>query len=302
MTVHEMADKKKVLFVVNPIAGGSDKQDFLDFLPNFCFENNFDFKVLSTKGVDDYQSIEKKIKEFLPDILAAAGGDGTSNLVARFAVKEKIPLAVIPLGSANGLATELSIPKNYPEALQIIASGKEVKMDTLTINGHLCLHLSDIGFNARCIQRFEQNSTRGWYGYAKEFFKELFNSKSSKYVFQTERKTFKRRAVMVVLANASRYGTGVMINPNGRHDDGKFELIIIKAYGLRAMISILWALLTGDIEKTRFVKIESLQKVKILKKRHQPVHVDGEILPETTRVEAEINPGSLRVLVDSVIR
>jgi diacylglycerol kinase (ATP) len=297
-----MADFKKILFVVNPIAGGSDKQDFLDFLPEFCSENSFQYKVYVTTGVEDDKAIEEKIKDFQPDILAAAGGDGTSNMVARFAVKEKIPLAVIPLGSANGLATELNIPKNYPDALQIIASGKEMRMDTLTVNGRLCLHLSDIGFNARCIQRFEQNSTRGWYGYAKEFFKELFNSKSSKYVFQTERKTFKRRALMVVLANASRYGTGVLINPQGRLNDGKFELIIIKAYSFWSLLAILWAIIVKDIEKTKYVKIESLQKVKILKKRQQPVHVDGEILPETTRVEAEINPGALRVLVDSVIQ
>jgi diacylglycerol kinase (ATP) len=33
---------------------------------------------------------------------------------------------------------------------------------------------------------------------------------------------------MVVIANSKKYGTGVVINPDGVMNDGKFELVILK--------------------------------------------------------------------------
>jgi hypothetical protein len=33
---------------------------------------------------------------------------------------------------------------------------------------------------------------------------------------------------MIVIANLKKYGTGVIINPSGIMNDGKFELVVLK--------------------------------------------------------------------------
>ena len=60
-----------------------------------------------------YQSCkEKKWKKVLKkpcDIVAVAGGDGTVGKVARELIEKRIPIAVLPLGTANNIAKSLGI-------------------------------------------------------------------------------------------------------------------------------------------------------------------------------------------------
>ena len=47
-------------------------------------------------------------------------------------------------------------------------------------------------------------------------------------IIQTEKEEIKRRAFMVVIANASKYGTGALINPEGNLHDGLFEIVVVR--------------------------------------------------------------------------
>jgi diacylglycerol kinase (ATP) len=289
---------KKILFVVNPIAGGNDKGAFIAYLPEFARENNFSYQIFKTSGTDDLPKLKQEIENFSPNLTVAVGGDGTCNLTAKAIANTDYIMGIIPFGSANGLATELTIPKVYEEALRVLLSGKPKSIDTVLVNGHLCLHISDIGINARTIKRFEEEKIRGIFGYAKQFFKELWGARPAKFVFILDNgKTFKKKAHLVAIANAAKYGTGAVINPNGKMDDGKFELVIVKPYPFWALFSLAMAIFLGYLDKIKYAKIESFEKIKIVKKKTQPLHIDGEIVEETTVVEAVINPASVKVVV-----
>ena len=45
---------------------------------------------------------------------------------------------------------------------------------------------------------------------------------------ETDTETVKRKAFMVAIANASKYGTGATINPDGKIDDGLFEIVVVR--------------------------------------------------------------------------
>jgi diacylglycerol kinase family enzyme len=90
---------------------------------------------------------------------------------------------------------------------------------------------------------------------------------------------------MIVIANSQKYGTGVTINPNGKMDDGKFEIVILKNLDLLVFGKIVTGnmpLDTGDIE------IISTDKAKIT--TDIPVHfqVDGEYYSEITELDIKI--------------
>jgi diacylglycerol kinase family enzyme len=53
------------------------------------------------------------------DIVAAIGGDGTVNEVSRGLIDSSIIMAIIPIGSGNGLAHFLNIPINTRKAIQV---------------------------------------------------------------------------------------------------------------------------------------------------------------------------------------
>ena len=142
---------RKILFVINPIAGGENKDAFRQNLTIFASQSQSIIEEYLTTGVNDEENIKLKIDEFNPNIAVAVGGDGTLLLVARCILKSNIVLGIVPFGSANGMATELQIPNDKDLALDIILHGKDILIDTLLIDKkYPCLHIGDIGFKKNC--------------------------------------------------------------------------------------------------------------------------------------------------------
>lgn len=56
--------------------------------------------------------------------------------------------------------------------------------------------------------------------------------------FKVGKREIKTSAAMVVIANATKYGTGFEINPNGKLDDDVFEVILIKEYAVMEILKI----------------------------------------------------------------
>jgi diacylglycerol kinase (ATP) len=49
-------------------------------------------------------------------------------------VNTAIPLGIIPIGSGNGLASNLKIPKNIEKAMQKIKANNQIKIDVGVFN------------------------------------------------------------------------------------------------------------------------------------------------------------------------
>jgi diacylglycerol kinase (ATP) len=86
----------------NPHAGSGDhsKKDMLEVLSSAGFRVTY----CSTKGPD----FKAMLKE-TADMVVVAGGDGTVRKVITGIVDRAIPIAILPLGTANNLATSLGI-------------------------------------------------------------------------------------------------------------------------------------------------------------------------------------------------
>ncbi|UII33898.1 diacylglycerol kinase family lipid kinase [Fulvivirga ulvae] len=288
----------KILFVVNPISGGIDKSDLKTELKSCCTESNVAFDLIETKGEDDHRLISEEIEKSKPDAVVACGGDGTINLVAQVLLGKGISLGIIPLGSANGLATELLIPKNIRKAVKIIIKNHVIDMDVLRINGKfLSLHLSDVGFNAKLIKNFDEGGSRGKLAYAAHFFKVLFKKAPSKYTFIMGENSFRRRAEMVVFANASKYGTGAVVNPDGCLYDKKFEVCIFKPYPWYAIFRLAFDFFTGRMKQSPYVKIFSTTNIVVRSKKKVPLQVDGEVMGDFKQVKVTLEDVPLPIIV-----
>jgi len=291
--------REKFLFVINPIAGGLDKSAYIKKLDDIFEIRNKKFKVLETRGKeDDKKRIANTTDDYQPDVVVAVGGDGTINLVAEALHQKNVLFGIIPLGSANGLATELDINDDVMEATNLLFSGVEKPVDAVIINDkHICLHLSDLGLNAKVVKRFEENKQRGMIGYLRQFIREVRATKPKKFRFFINDRQFKKSAHMVVIANASMYGTGAIVNPVGRLDDGRFEICIVKPFPFYALFAITFQLFLGTLKASRYVDIISTQKVIIQNLSREALQIDGEVHDYPKKVVAKISKHAYRLIV-----
>ncbi|WP_207496713.1 diacylglycerol/lipid kinase family protein [Aridibaculum aurantiacum] len=284
----------KYLFVINPISGGREKGEFEPTIRAY-FENlPHTIEFYNLTGKNDAQQLTAKLVKMQPHKVIAVGGDGTVSMVAKTLLSTGIQMGIIPAGSANGMARELNIPIALNDALKIVETGVIKKADVISINNQVCLHLSDIGLNARLIKYFEEGNTRGKLGYAKVAIKTLLRKTYMQLIIETQGKQLKRNAFMVVLANASKYGTGAVINPEGDLYDGLFEVVIIRKLPLSELFKMWFRPRPFNPENIEVIHAESVH-IKTPKRVH--FQVDGEYLGKVKSVSAEILPGQLHILL-----
>ncbi len=279
----------KLLIVINPISGGIKKENIIKKIDGFCEEHNCKNAFYKTTGDSDVSKINQELANKNYDVVVAAGGDGTVNMTAETAIRSNIPLGIIPLGSANGIATELGIPGNINQALEQILQGKRKKIDVLQINSKISIHISDFGLNANVIYRFEKDKSRGFLAYIRHYLLEMFTIKGSHYIIETDKEKRKLKATMLLIANSSKFGTGIRINPEGRIDDGLFEIIVIRSYKTRELIRKFIKFIKGHIDHFELIERTQTRKAIIYNHDGKILQIDGELSgkPEKINVSSK---------------
>lgn len=285
----------KILFVINPISGGKTKMEWETSIKQFFKELPFDIDFFVLDGKNDVESVNYWINTVQPQTVVAVGGDGTVSLVAKQIIGKGVNLGILPAGSANGMAKELGIPDDPDAAMQIIANGHIKAADAIQINkDHICLHLSDIGLNAQLIKHFEEGKLRGKWGYATKVLKTLWTKSTMKVRIITDNHEVEHVALMVVLANATKYGTGAVINPVGDLYDGQFEVVIMRRLAISELFKMWFRPQPFNPKKIRIFPATS---VFIQTRRKVHFQVDGEYLGRVKQVEANILKGQLKLVV-----
>lgn len=283
--------------MINPISGDLNKEELAAKIETFFDDNSKEIKILYTTGKDDDSQIKKYLEEFKPHIVVAVGGDGTVNLVAKHLIHKDIIMGILPMGSGNGLSKDLGIPQNNPDkVLEMLKNPKVIEMDTLTANNHFFLHLADIGFNAHIVRLFSKGKKRGLISYIKYTVKEFYKYKTSRYTVDSDYGRFEGRAFMITIANSNQFGSNLTINPNGKYDDGLFEVIIIKRFPRSESFRLFFQLLFKKIIFSPYCIILRCKEVQISSTRKKTVQIDGEIAGRFDKVKVDINPNSLKVI------
>ena len=252
-------------------------------------------KVYETTGKNDLKEIQTLYNQYNPERIIIAGGDGTIKMVAEAMEQYDIILGILPAGSANGLSVDLNLPSSIEENLRIAFLHHYIEMDMICINGKKSIHLSDLGLNDKKIKNYEQSDLRGFWGYALQAFSALKESEEPFIAtILANNEEVEHTARMLVIANSQKYGTGVVINPNGAMNDGKFELVILKSLDLLLIGKIITGNMPIDSDD---IVIISTDKATI--KTDYPVNfqIDGEYCGAQTNLEVHILHKQMKIAI-----
>lgn len=287
--------KKTVIMVVNPISGDVDKVAFTEAAKAFADKENLEFIQYETTGNNDISKIKALYEQHKPERILVTGGDGTIKEVAEALEQHDVIIGILPAGSANGLSVDLNLPDALEENLKIAFHNNYMEMDMICINGKKSLHLSDLGLNAQLVKNYENSSTRGMIGYALQAITTLSEQEEPfKATITANNQTTECVARMIVIANSQKYGTGVIINPTGVMNDGKFEIVILKNLDLLVFGKIITGNMPADSDD---VEIISTDKAKISLENAVSFQIDGEYIGQETELDIYILPGQMKVAI-----
>jgi YegS/Rv2252/BmrU family lipid kinase len=285
----------KILFIINPISGGKEKIEWENQIRNYFKISPHQMEFFLLTGESDESSIAHHINSVKPDRVVTVGGDGTVKMVAELLQDKEISMGIIPAGSANGMAKELSIPTEIFAALEVAVNGHPTAIDIIRINDEeICIHLSDIGLNAMLVKYFESSEKRGMWGYGQAVFRVLYKKQKMYVTIKTDEGTIKRKAYMVVLANARKYGTGGNINPEGDVTDGFFEVVIMRKINL---FEILKGIMTNKPFRPEKIEVIKTKSVELSTLKRAYFQVDGEYRGKIRDLKAEIVPHAITVML-----
>lgn len=287
----------KLLFIINPGSGSHDL-NLKEVISAHFDSKHSEIDLFELPEDCSLEKIKEKIKSAKADRVVAVGGDGTLKLVAECLLHTETPIGIIPAGSANGMAKELGIPTDIEQALAILDEGYLQKIHVVKLNDEICIHLSDLGFNAYLVKKFDTLPQRGMWGYAKATWHALWNHKRMDVQLKIKNETITSKAAMVAIANATMYGTGLKINPDGKLDDDLFEVVLVKDYSYMEILKIWITKLPFNPKK---IEVFQTAEVKISSKHKAHFQIDGEYIEKVNTVEAKILPAAITVVLPGAL-
>ncbi len=141
--------------IFNPISGqGNPDQDLA--LIRSILEPQIQLNVILTDPEIDPGEQAKEAMKGETDLVIASGGDGTISAVAAAVIETKIPLGVIPRGTANAFSVALGIPTNLYAACETILAGTTRVVDVARCNDVPMILLAGIGLEAETVAKADR--------------------------------------------------------------------------------------------------------------------------------------------------
>ena len=293
--------KKKIIFIINPISGHHNKNNFPNLVEKHIDKNQYEYSIVFTEYAGHATELTKKAIEDDFDYIAAVGGDGTINEVAKCLIGKRQILVIVPLGSGNGLARHLELPFK-PERLisEVINKGKVYKIDTAVMNDIPFISIAGIGFDALIADYFAKDENRGFMTYAKLVTEKYPNYRQKEYtLILDDEKTIECKPFFVTFANSSQFGYNAEISPKASVQDGLIDVCIFKKPTFLEVPIVATYFLAKQIDKSNFIDIYKAKKIKVTRKVAEVANIDGEAIEMSKDITVEIIPLSLNILLNS---
>jgi YegS/Rv2252/BmrU family lipid kinase len=229
------------------------------------------------------------------DAVIAAGGDGTIRALSIAGVASKLPIGIVPSGTGNVFATEISLPRTARAIAEVLVSGPVVDIEGARANGKAFFLMAGAGFCGEVTRRLDTGLKRrlGKPAYVGPVMRALM---AKPVELEVTVDGARHRARWVVAANARHYGGSFII---ARHADllkPGLQVVLFKSLSRLTSVRQLLALGLGNLERDRDVEILPCRRLTVEAAAPVPAEVDGDLF-EPTPLLVEAGGAHLQVIV-----
>jgi diacylglycerol kinase family enzyme len=238
------------------------------------------------------------------DLIIAAGGDGTVHKTAWQIIDSGIPLAILPLGTANNLARSLGFTGSVDEILQSLHSGKSQPFDIgMARNGsHIDCFLEAAGgglfadyFAAAAANAKENASPEEELTAHISLLRKLsLNYPARRWKMSIDGKDISDRYILWGAMNIRSAGPALHLAPRAKTDDGRLDFVAVREHERKILVKHVDAHLAGKKERAPLTP-RKFRELKITLPLGA-THLDGEAWPRKKR-NNEKAPGKVEITV-----
>ncbi len=291
-------EKKRIVFIVNPISGTNNKDKLPALIETGIDKEQFDCTIRWTEYAGHAAEITRECVADGIDVVVAVGGDGTVNEVARSLTHSSTALAIIPSGSGNGLARHLSLPMDTKRAIAVINACHIRKFDYGVIDGRPFFCTCGMGFDAFISQKFAEAGKRGFITYTENVLKEGLKYKPEVYEVSDETGTKKFKAFLIACANASQYGNNAYIAPNATMTDGLMDVIVMEPFDAFDAPQIAIDMMNRTLNRNSKIKTFQAKKIHIHRTSAGAIHFDGDPVLAGTDIDIHIEAQGISIVAN----
>jgi YegS/Rv2252/BmrU family lipid kinase len=285
---------RKIFVVINPASG--KPEPILNPLHEAFSEQEIQWDV-GILQQSDLAGMLDRAEQWGADLIAVYGGDGTVASVAGEMADRRLPLAILPGGTANILSTQLGIPQKLPDACRLLLSAEPRlrPIDLGRVNGHCFLIHVGIGFSSRVIEETDGNSKSafGVMAYIAKGLKHLFGSRNISLDITIDGQQVQTDAFACIICNAGMIGMKMELSPV-ELADGLLDVFVIRDRGLTSFHAEVSDAVREDSDQS--LLHWRGERIRLRREPSESVEYDGEIL-EDEAYTIEIVKKALRILV-----
>jgi YegS/Rv2252/BmrU family lipid kinase len=235
-------------------------------------------------------------------LLIVGGGDGTISAAASALVGTETRLGILPLGTLNHFARDLGIPSDVAEAAELIAAGKERRVDVAEMNERIFINNSAMGLYPLMVVDRDQQQKR------------LGRSKRAAMIVASLRTLMRfRHHRLTLTVNEERSGridTPLLFVGNNDYrtdigaagqreslEDGQLCVLVMRKKTRRGFLAATLRALFGRRRKDDLVRLDGIERLRVSSRRsHLIVSLDGEVVSAQPPLDYRIRKQALRVI------
>ncbi|MGV9245831.1 YegS/Rv2252/BmrU family lipid kinase [Streptomyces sp. NPDC003710] len=285
--------------IVNPAAGGSAGVAVLLRVARVLREAGAELETEYSRSLPHAQELAREAGR-RQRVVLAVGGDGIVGGIGGALSGTDTLFGLIPAGRGNDFARALGLPTD-PEALaRVLLHHVPRSVDTIEVESahgrSVALGSVYAGVDALANRHANRSTVlKGAASYYAGGLRAVAGWRPAGYRVTVDGEELTHRGYTVVAANSAYYGSGRIIAPDARVDDGLLDVVMIREAPRRLFFALMNELKSGAHVHRPEVRIVRGTEVRIEADRDVPFGADGEVdavLPVTARVL----PGALAVL------
>ncbi len=288
---------KRALLIINR----HSRRGQIGFAQAVDYLDNLDFELVTVPAKysnSPAEYVDKHIDSV--DMVIAGGGDGTLNVVANSLAKHKVPLGILPMGTANDLARTLNLPNNIAQACDVIHRGYQQKIDLGCVNGQYFLNVASLGLSVEITSKLTKGAKRRWgaLAYGVTALQALGQIRLFHATITHNGQSERVKTLQIAIGNGRYYGGGMAIAHHATIDDNRLDLYSLEIKHWWQIFYLLTHLPKGEQHLLPWVRTISAESIEINTSRPRKINTDGEITAETP-ARFTVIPKALSVFVPS---